>query len=374
MKKAVLVVLALHGVACDSLWDAYLSKPQPPCDPGVTSCVASDLAMPDAASVSVDLAIGGSTCSSNTDCASATTWCNTTTMTCEPLPTLRSVYLPDANTAWVVGDNGLVLKLLDASTPSPQRWTVMGRLTSAQLNSVHGLSANDIWMVGTNSTILFFDGSVGSVVQAPEPGLDLRAVYSVVANSTIRRRIVATSGSRWFVNGTGTQWQKDMTQLGSPVLYGLTIPVVAGAFKTWTLGLAGALLTEDAQGWAAENSMTTADLFGAYTDNNAIWAVGRQGIIRRIQFFGSWVTQPSGTTQNLGSVHGIGGSNVWAVGDANTVLRYNGSAWSANNCTFRGTNYWGVYAASSTSVWVVGEQGTVCYWDGTRWNDRSLRP
>lgn len=374
MKRAFLLALSLHGASCDSLWDAYLSQP-PPCGAGTTGCATSDLAqLADAAIGAVpDLAVPPAVCRGNPDCTSASDWCNPRTQACEPLPTLRSVYLPDANTVWAVGDSGTILKLADA-TSAASTWQPMERLTTAQLNSVHGLGASDIWAVGTGSTVLSYNGTSWSAVQTPEPGLELRAVYSVLASSTIRRRIIATSGARWFINGTGTQWQKDMTQLGTPALYGLTIPVVVGAFKTWAVGLGGALLTEDGGGWAAENSMTTADLLAACTDTSAVWAVGRQGVIRRILLLGSWMSVSSGTTQDLRSIHGSSGTNVWAVGDANTVLRYNGTAWSANSCAFRPAHFSGVYATAPTSVWVVGEQGSVCFWDGTRWNDRSLRP
>ena len=374
MKRAFLLALSLHGASCDSLWDAYLSQP-PPCGAGTTACATGDLAQPaDAARPPVpDLAAPPAVCRSSAECSSASDWCNPRTQACEPLPTLRSVYLPDSNTVWAVGDKGLILKLADA-TNAASTWQPMERLTTAQLNSVHGLGAGDIWAVGADSTVLGYNGTSWSAVQTPEPGLELRAVYSALAGSTIRRRIVATSGARWFLNGTGTQWQKDTTQLGNPALYGLTIPVVVGAFKTWAVGLGGALLTEDAGGWAAESSMTTADLYAACTDTSAVWAVGRQGVIRRILLLGSWMGTSSGTTQDLRSIHGSSGSNVWTVGDANTVLRYNGTAWSANGCSFRPSNFLGVYVTSTSSVWVVGEQGSVCFWDGARWSDRSLRP
>lgn len=374
MKKAFLLALSLHGAACDSLWDAYLSQP-PPCGASTTACATGDLAQPaDAANPApFDLAVPPAVCRSNTDCTSTSDWCNPRTQACEPLPTLRSVYLSDPNTVWAVGDKGLILKLSDA-TSAASTWQPMERLSTAQLNSVHGMGASDIWAVGSDSTVLSYNGTSWSAVQTPEPGLELRAVYSVLAGSTIRRRIIATSGARWFLNGTGTQWQKDPTQLGSPALYGLTIPVVVGAFKTWAVGLGGALLTEDAGGWAAESSMTTADLYAACTDTSAVWAVGQKGVIRRILLLGRWMSVSSGTTQDLRSIHGSSGTNVWTVGDANTVLRYNGTAWSANSCSFRPSSFLGVYVTSASSVWVVGEQGSVCFWDGNQWNDRSLRP
>ena len=44
-------------------------------------------------------------------------------------------------------------------------------------------------------------------------------------------------------------------------------------------------------------------------------------------FFGFGSTAAQG--YNLSDVWGSGGSNVFAVGDAGTILRYDGSNWSA---------------------------------------------
>ena len=128
MKRAFLLALSLHGASCDSLWDAYLSQP-PPCGAGTTACATGDLAQPaDAARPPVpDLAAPPAVCRSSAECSSASDWCNPRTQACEPLPTLRSVYLPDSNTVWAVGDKGLILKLADA-TNAASTWQPMERL------------------------------------------------------------------------------------------------------------------------------------------------------------------------------------------------------------------------------------------------------
>jgi hypothetical protein len=66
-------------------------------------------------------------------------------------------------------------------------------------------------------------------------------------------------------------------------------------------------------------------------------------------------------------VWGTENNDIWAVGDAGTILHWDGYQWS--QVESKTTNYLlGVWGSSSNDVWAVGVGGTVLHWDGTAWN------
>jgi hypothetical protein len=70
------------------------------------------------------------------------------------------------------------------------------------------------------------------------------------------------------------------------------------------------------------------------------------------------------------SLHGVWGSSpsdVFAVGDAGTILHYNGTSWSimTSGTTCSLSDIWG---SSSTDVFAVGHDGTILHYDGSNWH------
>jgi photosystem II stability/assembly factor-like uncharacterized protein len=58
-----------------------------------------------------------------------------------------------ANDAWAVGAAGTVLHWDGTG------WTAVNAGTNATLNDVAPISANDVWIVGANGTLIHFDGT-----------------------------------------------------------------------------------------------------------------------------------------------------------------------------------------------------------------------
>jgi TolB protein len=97
------------------------------------------------------------------------------------------------------------------------------------------------------------------------------------------------------------------------------------------------------------------------------WAVGERGAIIHL-VGGRWQAVPSPTQQTLYDIeHG------WIVGANGVILRLAaGSGWELvdNPAT---THLLGVSVANSDDVWVMGEAGTLLRWDGESWQ-RQLLP
>lgn len=83
-----------------------------------------------------------------------------------------------------------------------------------------------------------------------------------------------------------------------------------------------------------------------------VFAVGDAGtIIRRTG--GSWVTMTSGTSANLRGVWVLSSSDVWACGVGGVILHFDGTSWSSVSSGFTTDND-ACWASSSTDVWFTG--------------------
>ena len=106
---------------------------------------------------------------------------------------------------------------------------------------------------------------------------------------------------------------------------------------------------------------TLAGVFGSSPSD--MWAVGDAGTV--LHYDGTAVSAvPAGTSANLNDVWGTGPNDVWAVGDGGTVLHYDGSAFApvASGTT---VDLKAVFTARPDDVWIGGDGPTLLHWDGT---------
>ncbi len=110
-----------------------------------------------------------------------------------------------------------------------------------------------------------------------------------------------------------------------------------------------------------------ADLPGVWgTGPNDVWIVGSAGTILR--WNGStWSTVASATSEWLSVPSGNGPDDVWIVGTGGTILRWDGSRLSA---VASGTTQalFGVWTSGPSDAWAVGASGTILHWDGSVWS------
>jgi hypothetical protein len=119
-------------------------------------------------------------------------------------------------------------------------------------------------------------------------------------------------------------------------------------------------------------------IWGSADDD--VWAVGDAGTI--VHFDGhAWRSVASGVTEDLTSVYGTGIDDVWVSGDAGSVLHWDGTAWKvASNSP--DTIFLGVWASAANDVWAVGVDlaalpalggsALVHHWNGTVWADSDV--
>lgn len=113
--------------------------------------------------------------------------------------------------------------------------------------------------------------------------------------------------------------------------------------------------------WTNQNSGITNDLNDVhFISNTNGWAVGRQGKIVMTSTGGSgtWLQQNSGTTNDLNDVFMVNASVGYAVGDNGTVIKYNGSSWTALNISYSQDMH-GVHFTDINTGWISGDWGRI---------------
>ena len=213
---------------------------------------------------------------------------------------LRSVYFVNADTGWVVGDSGIILKTIDGGV----NWIRQNSGGSATLYSVQFFNANIGWAVGNsfNSTIALKTTNGGSTWtrQTLATGI-LYSVYFV--NASVGWVVGAGGGGIILktIDG-GTNW---IPQNGEKhQLYSVYFP-------------------DTSVGWAVGSD--SPPIVTGNEDPNAI------GIILKTTNGGTtWDTQDSGSG-GLFSINGVGPQYLCSVGEVILKSLDSGLTWSSGN-------------------------------------------
>ena len=83
-----------------------------------------------------------------------------------------------------------------------------------------------------------------------------------------------------------------------------------------------------------------------------------------------WTQMDSASSKTLRGVFGFSAEDVFAVGDAGTILHYGGFRW-AKAIPVTSSDLYGVWGADPSNVFAVGAAGTILYWDGFNWTEHT---
>lgn len=235
--------------------------------------------------------------------------------------------------------------------------------------SVWGPASDDVWAVGgqTSSlsdpgdgTVMHFDGETWSEVELPPDTPLLNWVHGLHADEAWMvgnaGAALHLEGGQWTAISTGVQVQ----------LWGVWM---AAPDDVWAVGGdpfeqdgAGALLHYDGSAWSSVElpplDRASRALFKVWgTGPDDVFAVGDGGVI--LHFDGtSWTQQPSGTGNDLISLWGTGPNEIVAVGgrQVGTIARYDGSTWQVRDVgRIPGLN--GVWVDAQGDAVLVGNRG-----------------
>lgn len=254
--------------------------------------------------------------------------------------------------------------------------------SAGTLTAVFIAATNDVWAVGTNATIIHWDGISWVAAAVPAPIVaDNSKIFSV-----------------FMVSGGLDGWAVGRTYAGGPLILRWSGAWPTGAWSVfaapagavdlravalssptsgWAVGRGGSVLKWDGLGWTLTTSPTTSDLFSvSIVSETDAWAVGASSTI--IHWNGASWTGPMVAPTigiNYHSIHMIGAAEGWIAGDINTstgeglLLRWDGTAWSIVR-SYVTVNLNGVIVLLLTGGAFgvsVGDAETIIHWDGSTW-------
>ncbi len=204
--------------------------------------------------------------------------------------------------------------------------------SSQSIRSIWALSGSDIWAVGTNATVLHYDGKAWTAT--PTANLP-------VPSTTILKGV----------------W-------GS------------GPSDVWAVGTAGKILHYDGTTWTASSSGASHDLEAiSGISKDHVWTVGRAVSPTSQAEFWHW----GGSQWSQINPPGQGDLYAVAAVDANFVIGGGGVGTSPILWVWNGVNMfqnyssevplpvWGLWAASKTRVIAVGPAAQLVQFDGATW-------
>lgn len=242
--------------------------------------------------------------------------------------------------AWIAGDELLVKNGTDLTLVDPG--------VDRSLFGGFALEASTAWLVGTQGTVLRWDGKSFEAMDSKTTRI-LRGVWS------------ASKSSTWIVGDKGTILGLFNETSWVPTASGVNEDLysVWGSAPNdcWVVGNLGKLLHWDGTAFTAQDSGTTASLRALWgTGKDDVWAVGTLGTI--LHWNGkAWAIALEGAGYTLNGVWGFGTDDVYAVGSGGTVLHFDGKDWTEQTSPTDATLF-GVYG-QGTELWAVGEKGVV---------------
>ncbi len=259
------------------------------------------------------------------------------------------------------------------------------------LTSVSGVRASLVWAVGTQRTLLVWEGAAwrkldsGGVqaeitVIAGVPGTDsawiggdqgwVYGLRDAGLFALSRPSLVAVTGiwagdekTAFAVKADGNALRQVNGTTWELLDTGSTIPLRdvwgTGASDVWAVGDGGVTLRWDGARWMGRPTLSNTSRF------NGVWAQGDQRLAVGPAAVAIWngdaaPTRPYSTAAELHDIWGSGPKDIWAVGEHGLILHWDGVAVStvASGTEQRLRGIWG---SGPGDLWVVGEGGTILH-------------
>jgi photosystem II stability/assembly factor-like uncharacterized protein len=263
--------------------------------------------------------------------------------------------------AFVVGAGGMILRRVGVS------WQQMSSGTTRTLRGIAVLSTTgEAYAVGDGATALRWNGTAwSSVSSAVLNNHDLRSVAATDGNYPVYA--VASSGEIYRLPSAAGTWEQVYTT--NTIDFG---GVTVSALGTFAVGreVGGTVMrTSNGTTWTRDIFGFQSELTSIASTATEVWAVGDAGAMLR--YDGSpWTPQSSGRNAPLRAVSAADASNVWAAGASGTLLRYSADTRAWSPVTLPGQpppTMYGVAAVSASEAYAVGSGGALFKWNGTSW-------
>ncbi|MBU1821133.1 MAG: hypothetical protein KKG00_06440, partial [Bacteroidetes bacterium] len=271
---------------------------------------------------------------------------------------LADVAFPSASVGFAVGEEGILLKSMDAGA----NWESLQSGTTSDLKRIHMISSSVGWAVGHNSTLLKTqDGGITWIKQKIPGNYQMSDLSFVDENSGWvigSSKIFHTSdgGDTWIAQQSGTQYN----------LFGVH---AVNPSTAWIIAPNGLVLktTNGGDAWVQVNVGSSSFLTDIYfTDSNNGWIVGGSKTILHTSNGGvTWIAQTADVVTNNGiidQIQFVDSSVGWIKAGYDYFKTTNGGATWSQLPTSPGSNTGfppRFFMKNSTEGVMVGEWGSI---------------
>ncbi len=242
--------------------------------------------------------------------------------------TFRCLHFVNNMIGWAAGDSGVVYNTIDGGA----NWQAQNSNSVKQLNAIKFLNNTTGWLVGNSVS-----PSMPTIRKTVDGGANWTAVVAASINSSLWGLSIIDAQNIW-VSGTskriantadgGSIWTNETVLPGGGITIYNDIQMLNGSLG-WGVNSFGNSNGNIAKyttvgGWQGQTSGTTADLLSlSFVDANIGWVSGRNGTILSTPNGGSnWNQDASGTTKSLWDIQFINDTTGWTVGDSGVALKY----------------------------------------------------
>ncbi|MBD3236700.1 MAG: T9SS type A sorting domain-containing protein [Candidatus Eisenbacteria bacterium] len=277
---------------------------------------------------------------------------------------LRRVHFVDAQTGWIVGDNGIVLRTLDGG----EEWLPLESGTSEDLFGVYFVDANAGWICGREGVLRkTTDGGQSWDPQTISSDTQLRSIAFVDANIGW---VVGVDGTILHTTNGGVDWEPQLSGTSENLLDVCFVDADHGWIAGGDGGEALTLRTTDGGvNWLTVYPPEPRSSLSSihFVDQEVGWTSGYEArVYKSIDGGQSWFEQynDSGTSYtSISSVHAVSANTCWGVGYVAVEGRSmktvdGGDTWME---LFGGgeSSLQSVFFVDPKTGWAVGHYGTI---------------
>ncbi|MFH1051316.1 MAG: YCF48-related protein [bacterium] len=277
---------------------------------------------------------------------------------------LNGVNFTDAKTGFIVGDNGIIIKLINSGT----EWQFKKGNTSKNLIKVKFLTTNVGFIIGKNHVILkTTDGGETWIKKYEDPMMNDKILFDMVFTTSSIGWTVGEDGAILKTLDGGDTWTKYdygiLNDLFSVDFTDLNYGYISGErgliLKTINGNEANPLNVI----WSTKVSSTLQDLNNIkFTSQNVGYVIGTNGtILKTLDAGNSWFPMQSNTDANLNSfVFSDQNTSYISADDGKIIKTTNaGEIWTPINTALSSNSLNGLFFHTNSSGYVVGDLGTI---------------
>lgn len=276
----------------------------------------------------------------------------------------------------------------DASQCGAGAWCSV-KLPSSQvsLNGIWGAGPNDVWIMGSPSTAIHWDGAQIATNEVDSN----KSLLGIWGSGPRDLWTFGTIARMWHYAGDVTDggWSRS-TDSGGGYATPLTAIWGAGPTDIWAIGTSAPSVFH-CDGWnngepdwqisptsPAIPPLIETIAFNAISGSEraGVWIVGDGGRTRYTPGWSgdhaTWNAVESHSQRSLYAVWASPNGDVWAAGEGGIVHRFSradGGNYSETTVeTPASTSLRGLWGSADDDIWAVGDASTVIHWDGTAWS------